>query len=538
MYPPAVLGREKPIAEALKESHELADAYQKEPEAKEIVDTAKALEGLRREDSVHAAGVVIGDQPLVNYLPLKLMKHSKDDSRRIVTQFDMHGVEKLGLLKMDFLGLRNLSVIEDTVASLRAKGIDLDVDHLPLNDEATFEMLRKGDTTGVFQLEGGGMRSLIRDLVPDRFEDIMALNALYRPGPLNQGVHHEYAALKNGRKPVEFPHPDLEEILGDTYGVMVYQEQVMQIAVRLSGYTLGEADTLRKAIGKKKRDEMALHERKFVEGAVGNGYPERLAREIWGKVVPFADYGFNASHACAYALVGYQTAYLKAHHPTEYMAAILTSCKDDKDKKPYYLNACRLMGIEVLPPDVNESELDFTPREDGRIRYGLSAVRNVGAGVVHAIIEARRAKGTFASFADFCRKVETSALTRKTLESLALAGAFDSLGYARRGLYENFEKVVTPIVSDRRAEAQGQESFFGGDVAPALEIDETVLQGEEFDRSQLLREEKGVLGQYVTDHPLLDVKDLIDAQTDISMVDVAGLGDGDVVTVGGIGGAG
>src|SRR2546421_4267250 len=536
MYPPAVLGREKPIAEALKESHELADAYQKEPEAKEIVDTAKALEGLRREDSVHAAGVVIGDQPLVNYLPLKLMKHSKDDSRRIVTQFDMHGVEKLGLLKMDFLGLRNLSVIEDTVGSLRKQGIELDIDHIPLDDEPTFDMLRRGDTTGVFQLEGGGMRSLIRDLAPDRFEDIMALNALYRPGPLNQGVHLEYAARKQGRKPVEFPHPDLEEILGDTYGVMVYQEQVMQIAVRLSGYTLGEADTLRKAIGKKKRDEMALHERKFVEGAVGRGYSERLARAIWDKVVPFADYGFNASHACAYALVGYQTAYLKAHHPTEYMAAILTSCKDDKDKKPFYLNACRLMGIEVLPPDVNESELDFTPREDGRIRYGLSAVRNVGTGVVQLIRRARAQKGRFESFTDFCRKVDSSVLHKKCVESLVLAGAFDSLGYTRRGLLENFEKVVTPIVSDRRAEAQGQESFFGGDVAPALEIDETVLQGEEFDRSQLLREEKGVLGQYVTDHPLLGVKDKLDAQVDFPIVEVPEV-DGEVVTVGGIVGA-
>ena len=472
----------------------------------------------------------------MNYLPLKLSKDSRDDTRRIVTQFDMHGVERLGLLKMDFLGLRNLSVIEDTVVSLKRRGVELDVDHLPLDDEATFEMLRKGDTTGVFQLEGGGMRSLIRDLVPDSFEDIMALNALYRPGPLNQGVHVEYAARKHGRKAVEFPHPDLEEILGATYGVMVYQEQVMQIAVRLSGYTLGEADTLRKAIGKKKREEMALHERMFVDGAVERGYPERLARGIWDKVVPFADYGFNASHACAYALVGYQTAYLKAHYPTEYMAAILTSCKDDKDKKPFYLNACRLMGIEVLPPDVNESELDFTPRDDGRVRYGLSAVRNVGAGVVQMIRQARSKQGRFESFTDFCRKVDSAVLHKKCLESLILAGAFDSLGYTRRGLFENFEKVVTPIVSDRRAEAQGQESFFGGDVAPALEIDESVVKGEEFQKADLLRWEKGVLGQYVTDHPLLGVKEKLERQTDFPIVDVPET-DGEVVTVGGIVGA-
>jgi DNA polymerase-3 subunit alpha len=533
MYPPAVLGREKPIAEALKESHELAEAYQKEPEAREIVDTARALEGLRREDSVHAAGVVIGDQPLVKYLPLKLSKDSRDDSRRIVTQFDMHGVEKLGLLKMDFLGLRNLSVIEDTVAHLRQRGIDLDIDHVVLDDEATFEMLRRGDTTGVFQLEGGGMRSLIRDLAPDRFEDIMALNALYRPGPLNQGMHVEYAARKQGRKAVEYPHPDLEDILRDTYGIIVYQEQVMQIAVRMAGYSMGEADLLRKAMGKKIREMLLPHREKFVSQAVERGYTRRKAEDIFDLITPFADYGFNASHACAYALVGYQTAYLKAHYPTEYMAALLTSCKDDKDKKPFYLNACRLMGIEVLPPDVNESDLDFTPRDDGRIRYGLSAVRNVGAGVVFNIREARGAGGRFTSFTDFCRKVDSSVLHKKCLESLALAGAFDSLGYTRRGLFENFEKVATPILADRRAEAVGQESFFGGDVAPALDIDETVLAGEEFENQRLLREEKGVLGQYVTDHPLLHVKDRLEEQCDCPIVEIPET-DGEVVTVGGI----
>jgi DNA polymerase-3 subunit alpha len=433
MYPAAVLGREFPIDDALKLSPELAEAYEREPEAKEIVDTARALEGLRREDSVHAAGVVIGDAPLVNYLPLKLAKDSRDDSRRIVTQFDMHGVELLGLLKMDFLGLRNLSVIEDTVRMLREGGVTVDIDHVALDDAAVYEMLNRGDTTGVFQLEGGGMRSLIRDLAPDRFEDIMALNALYRPGPLNQGVHLEYAARKHGRKPVSYPHADLEEILADTYGVMVYQEQVMQIAVRMSGYTLGEADTLRKAIGKKKRDEMALHEQKFVAGAVARGYAERLARDIWDKVVPFADYGFNASHACAYALVGYQTAYLKAHHPVEFMAAMLTSVQGDKDKKPYYLNAARLMGIQVLPPDVNASSTYFTPY-GGAVRYGLAAVRNVGVGAVESILKARVEKGAFASFTDFCRKVDPGVLNRKCMESLILSGAFDSLGYARRGL--------------------------------------------------------------------------------------------------------
>src|SRR6266540_3781874 len=472
MFPPAVLGREFPIDQALEMSTELREAYAKEPEAREVIDTARALEGLRREDSVHAAGVVIGDAPLVNYMPLKLAKDSRDDSRRIVTQFDMHGVEKLGLLKMDFLGLRNLSVIEDTVALLRAKGIQLDIDHVPLDDQLSYEMLRRGDTTGVFQLEGGGMRSLIKSLAPDRFEDLMALVALYRPGPLNAGMHIEYSERKHGRKPVVFPHDSLREILEGTHGIIVYQEQVMQIAVRMAGYSMGQADLLRKAMGKKIREELIPHRNTFVKGAVEHGYSERLAQEIFDLIVPFADYGFNASHACAYAYVAYQTAYLKAHHPVEYVSALLTSVRDDKDKKPFYLNAARLMGLRVLPPDVNESQTYFTPT-DGDIRYGLAAVRNVGEGVVQQIIEGRQDGGPFGSFTDFCRRVDPGALHKKCIESLILAGAFDSMGYTRQGLLNGYEKVVTPVLSDRRAEALGQESFFGGDTGPLLDIDET-----------------------------------------------------------------
>jgi DNA polymerase-3 subunit alpha len=536
MYPPAVLGREKPIEDALKESPELHDAYEREPEAREIVDTARALEGLRREDSVHAAGVVIGDAPLVNYLPLKLSKDSRDDSRRIVTQFDMHGVEKLGLLKMDFLGLRTLSVIEDTLALLRRRGVQLDIDHVPLDDEGVYDMLRRADTTGVFQMESPGMRQLIQQLVPDRFEDLMALNALYRPGLLSMNQHVEYAERKHGRKPVTYPHADLEEVLRDTYGILVYQEQVMQVAVRLAGYTMGEADTLRKVMGKKIRELLPPHREKFVKGAVERGHEPRAAEQIFELVVPFADYGFNASHACAYAYVTYQTAYLKVHHPVEYMSAIMTSVKDDKDRKPYYLNACRLMGIEVLPPDANESELDFAPAagDELRIRYGLSAVRNVGAGAVAHIIEARRTKGAFTGFADFCRKVDPSVLTKKVLESLVYAGAFDSMGYARRALIENQEKVSAPIVAERKAEAAGQFSLFGGGDSAASEIDESVLGGGEFDKRVLLRLEKEMLGQFVTDHPLLEIKERLAAQTDMEMPEVTTLGDGDVVAVGGI----
>ncbi|HEX2029998.1 MAG TPA: DNA polymerase III subunit alpha [Actinomycetota bacterium] len=533
MYPPAVLGREKTIDDALKLSQELRQAYEAEPESREIIDTARQLELLRREDSVHAAGVVIGDAPLVNYMPLKLSKDSRDDSRRIVTQLDMHHVEELGLLKMDFLGLRNLSVIEDTVRMLREQGVDLDIDHVPLDDDATYEMLRDGDTTGVFQLESPGMRSLIRDLAPDRFEDLMALVALYRPGPLGEGMHVEYTERKHGRKPVTYPHPDLEEILAGTYGVIVYQEQVMQIAVRMAGYSMGEADDLRSAMGKKIREKLAKHQEKFIAGCRERGYEQRLAEHIFDLITPFADYGFNASHACGYAFIAYQTAYLKAHHPVEYMAALLTSVKDDKDKKPFYLNACRLMGIRVLPPDVNESDLDFTPAGE-EIRYGLSAVRNVGAGAVGQIIEARRTKGRFTSFSDFCKKADPGILHKKVLESLVLSGAFDALGYRRRALFEAYEKVAGPILAERRAEAAGQFSLFGGGDGATHEIDESVLHGEEFEKEELLRHEKGVLGQYVTDHPLLAVRDRLAAQTDLEISEVASLGDGDVVTVGGI----
>ena len=538
MYPPAIMGRDEPIERALEISPELREAYEKEPEAKEIVDTARALEGLRREDSVHAAGVVIGDAPLVNYLPLKLSKDSRDDSKRVVTQFDMHGVEELGLLKMDFLGLRNLSVIDDTVRHLKARGVELDIDHVPLDDADTYAMLRRADTTGVFQMESPGVRSLIKLLEPDRFEDLMALVALYRPGLLSMGQHTEYAERKHGRKPVTYPHPDLEPVLKDTYGIIVYQEQVMQAAVVMAGYSMGEADTLRKVMGKKIRELLPPHRDAFVKGCLERGHPARMAEDLFELIVPFADYGFNASHACAYGYVAYQTAFLKAHHPVEYMSAMLTSVKDDKDRKPFYLYACRGMGIQVLPPDVNGSETDFAPApgEEPAIRYGLSAIRNVGEGAVSHIIAARRAKGEFTSFGDFCRKVEPSVLTKRVLESLIFAGSFDSLGYARRALIENHDKVSGPILAERKAEAAGQFSLFGGD-SGVNEVDESVLEGEEFDKRTLLREEKEMLGQFVTDHPLLGVEDVLSAQTTYEIGDLASLGDGDLVTIGGIVGA-
>jgi DNA polymerase-3 subunit alpha len=443
---------------------------------------------------------------------------------------------------MDFLGLRNLSVIEETLRHLRNRDVHLDIDAVPLDDEQVYAMLRKGETTGVFQMESPGMRNLIKLLEPDRFEDLMALVALYRPGPLNNGLHTEYAERKHGRRKVVYPHVDLEPVLSNSYGVMVYQEQVMQTAVVMAGFSMGEADTLRKAMGKKKLDVLMPFKERFIEGAQAKGHERRLAADLFDMIVPFADYGFNASHACAYGLVSYQTAYLMAHHPVEYMAAILTSVKDDKDRKPYYLYACRGMGIDVLPPDVNESDVDFAPAPGERraIRFGLSAVRNVGEGVVRAIVEARGKAGPFTSFGDFCRRVEPSALTKRVLEALIFAGAFESLGYTRGGMIQQvgeqaaWERVSAPILAERKAEAAGQFSLFGGADGSAQEVDESVLEGPELDKRLLLSKEKEMLGQFVTDHPLLGVEPVLRAQTTHEIRALEDLGDGDLVTVGGI----
>jgi DNA polymerase-3 subunit alpha len=478
---------------------------------------------------------------------LKLTKDSRDDAKKMVTQFDMNGVAQLGLLKMDFLGLRNLSVIEETLRHLRSRGVELDIDHVPLDDDEVYAMLRRGDTIGVFQMESPGMKNLLKLLEPDRFEDLMACNALYRPGLLSMGQHTEYAERKHGRKKVTYAHPDLEPVLKDTYGIIVYQEQVMQTAVAIAGFSMGEADTLRKVMGKKIREKVAAQREKFVAGAVARGVERRAAEGLFEYVEPFADYGFNASHACAYGYVTYQTAYLMAHHPVEYMAAILTSVKDDKDRKPYYLYACRGMGIEVLPPDVNESDMDFAPAPGDRraIRYGLSAVRNVGSGVVQGIIEARANGGPFGSFADFCRRVEPTSLTKRVLESLIFAGAFDSLGYTRGGMIQQvgeqpaYEKVSAPIIAERKAEAAGQFSLFGGGSdGPAIaEVDIAVLEGPELDKRLLLSKEKEMLGQFVTDHPLLGVEAQLAAQTTAQIPELEDRDDGELVVLGGIIGA-
>jgi DNA polymerase III subunit alpha len=543
--PPAVLGQEASLEEAFEKSEELRDAYANDPDAKRVIDTAKGLEGLRRQHGIHAAAVVIGAQPLMETVPLL-----KTDTDEIVTQYEMHGVEDIGLLKMDFLGLRNLSVMTDTERHIRDnRGEDVDVSAVPLDDPVTYDMLRRGETLGVFQLESSGMRALVRLMEPDAFRDIVAINALYRPGALSEGMHVEYCERKHGRKPVRYLHPDLEPILEETYGVIVFQEQVLRIAVDIAGYTMGQADLLRKAMGKKKAEVMAAERERFVQGAVANGYEERFATQLFGQIEHFAGYGFNKSHSVGYGVITYQTAWLKAHYPVEYMAALLTSVKNNKDRLPQYLNECRRMGITVLPPDVNESDVDFTPRGDD-IRFGLSAVRNVGEGVVREIVRARREQGAFSDYRDFCRKVDLGKLTKRVAQSLIEAGAFAGLGHTRKGLLDPvrdvdpapFETIFDAAHTSQREAAAGLVSLFAdadGD-GGGVEIDDGVVIGTaEFTKPQLLALERELLGLYVSDHPLFGAERLLDQLTELGIGELRDrLQEGDsgldTVTVGGV----
>ncbi|HYN16945.1 MAG TPA: DNA polymerase III subunit alpha, partial [Actinomycetes bacterium] len=500
--PPPVLGKERSLSEAFKLSTELRTARDNDPEARQVLDTAAGLEGLRRQWGVHAAAVVISRDPLVEQVPI--MKREADGA--IITQYEMNGVAKLGLLKMDFLGLRNLTVLDDTLVHLRAKGVDLDLGALPTDDPATFKMLQAGDSDGVFQMESEGMRRLLRQLRPDRFEDIVALIALYRPGPMEEIP--KYIAGKRDPSKVAHLHPLMEEITADTNGVLVYQEQIITLLQKVAGYTAGEADLVRKAIGKKIEALMRKEEPRFLAGCREKGLTDDQAATLWRLIQPFAGYSFNRAHAAGYGLVAWQTAYLKAHHPIEYMAALLTSVKDDKDARPKYLGSCRRMAITVLPPDVNESESDFTPTDGKAIRYGLSAVRNVGEQVVEAIIATRREKGRFVDFFDFCDKVDIGVLNKRVIESLIKAGAFDSLGSPRRGLFEVHEVAIDRVTARKRAEAAGQFSLFGGLGEGEDVITEPLppVGREEWEKSQRLAFEKEMLGQYVSDHPLLGLE--------------------------------
>jgi DNA polymerase-3 subunit alpha len=543
LMPPAILGKEASLEQcltgplpdadvAIKDWYAnaagLREAYEAEAEVRQVVDAAKGLEGLRRQDSIHAAAVVIAPEPLIGLVPIQ----QKGESAEVVTQYEMHGIADLGLLKMDFLGLRTLAIIERTLELIEAAGADpVDIDNVPLDDRETFELIRHTDTIGVFQLEGSAMRSLIRALQPETFDHIVATNALFRPGPMGQNMHYEYAERKNRRKPVEYPHPATQPFLESTYGIIVYQEQVMQVAQDLAGYSMAEADNLRKAMGKKIKSVMEAEKEKFGEGCVAQGHPPSLGRELWDAIEPFAGYGFNIPHSACYAYIAYQTAYLKAHYPAEYMAAILTSTKKDKDRTALYLGECRSMGVEVLVPDVNESEVDFTVR-DGKIRFGLSAVRNVGEGVVERIIAARVEGGLFTDFHDFVNRVDMSALNRRTVESLIKAGAFDALGLTRKGLILTFEQVLESTISRRRKEDLGQFSLFGGQEDVFTEIVD--IPGDEWDKRIKLGFEKEMLGLFISDHPLLGVEGLLHRLVSVGISDLMDLSDGASITVGGL----
>lgn len=537
--PPLIMGRDTPLRACLdlvagnedgyKMAGELREMYAGDPDARKVIDVAKGLEGLRRQDGIHAAAVVITDLPLTEYLPIQRKPEAGQDpdDAPIVTQYEMHGVEDLGLLKMDFLGLRNLSVIE-TALDLVEEHTSLrpDIDHVALDDDDTLAMLRNGDSIGVFQLEGGPMRSLMRSLAPTSFDDVAALVALYRPGPMAANMHNDYADRKNGRKPIEYLHPDLKEILGDTYGLMIYQESVMRVAQRFAGYSLAEADNLRKACGKKIREMIAKEREKFVDGCETTGYGAAIGTKLFDIIEPFADYAFNKSHSYGYGLVAYQTAWLKAHHPVEYMAALLTSVKDNQDKSAVYLNECRQLGIKVLVPDVNISGSDFTARYDdqgiGCIPFGLSAVRNVGEGLVALIIEERRKGGAFADFYDFCERVDPQVLNKRALDSLIKAGGFDSLGHPRRGLLVSYEQIVERTLARRRERDQGVMSLFedgNASVAPAFD-ERTDIPDLAFDKSQQLAFEKEMLGLYVSDHPLMGVEHLLAKRAECTIAEL------------------
>ncbi len=549
--PPLLMGRDTPLAACLDrtEGHEdgfaaageLRVMYETDAEAKKVIDVAKGLEGLRRQDGIHAAAVVITDEPLTEYVPVQRKPDGNNpDDAPVVTQYEMHGVEDLGLLKMDFLGLRNLSVIERALDLIEVStGARPDIDTIPLDDPDTFAMLCRGDSMGVFQLEGGPMRSLMRSLAPTSFDDVAALVALYRPGPMAANMHRDYADRKNGRQVVSYLHPDLEDVLGDTYGLMIYQESVMRVAQKIAGYDLSEADNLRKACGKKIRALIQAEREKFVAGCVATGYEESLGTDLFDIIEPFADYAFNKSHAYGYGFIAYQTAWLKAHYPVEYFASLLTSVKDNKDKTAVYLAECRTMGIEVLVPDVNRSlaefAADFSDGEGtvgaqgdrpGAITFGLAAVRNVGEGLVGLIVAEREAAGPFADFYDFCQRVDPQVLNKRTLDSLIKAGGFDSLGHPRQGLCLVYEEIVDRTLERRRehdagvvslfasleTETEGQTTGFGDTRIPIADT--------EFDKSQRLAFEKEMLGLYISDHPLMGLEGSLGRLTDCTLAEL------------------
>ncbi|HEY9354961.1 MAG TPA: DNA polymerase III subunit alpha [Arthrobacter sp.] len=544
--PPAVMAKDIPLADIQnkdsKRYSEAGDFRQligTDPEAAKVFETALGIEGLKRQWGVHAAGVIMSSDPIIDVIPI--MRRIQDG--QVITQFDYPTCEGLGLIKMDFLGLRNLTIISDALENIKLnRGHELDLDSLALDDVASYELLARGDTLGVFQLDGGPMRSLLKLMKPDNFEDISAVLALYRPGPMGANAHTDYALRKNGIQEVIPIHPELKEplaeILGGTYGLIVYQEQVMAVAQKLAGYSLGQADILRRAMGKKKKSELDKQFAGFSQGMQDNGYSMEAVKTLWDILLPFSDYAFNKAHSAAYGVISYWTAYLKAHYAPEYMAALLTSVGDDKDKSAIYLNECRRMGITVLPPDVNESALNFTPVGTD-IRFGMGAIRNVGSNVVQAMVAARESEGAYTSFKDFLMKVPAVVCNKRTIESLIKAGAFDSLKHHRRALVMIHEEAIDSVITLKRNEAIGQFDLFAGfeeaesEASLSIEIPEL----PEWEKKDKLSFERDMLGLYVSDHPLQGLEGVLSQHADQSITSIIaedGPHDGAIITISGM----
>lgn len=493
------------IDEALAEGMELKKIYDSDPETKKLVDMAKAIEGIKNNIGTHAAGVIISHKPLNEIVPVQPSKEGI-----IITEYPMADLEKLGLLKMDFLGLRNLTIISKALKLIKMRhGIDLDINRIPLDDKPTYDMLTKGETAGVFQLESSGMRKLVRDLKPNVFEDLGALVALFRPGPLESGMVEDFVERKHGRQAITYAHELLKPILQDTYGTIVYQEQIMQIFQVLAGYTLGQADMVRRMMGKKKKDEMAKQKEKFIEGAAKHAMSTKASTELFEQIEKFAEYCFNRSHSAAYAFVAYQTAYLKCHYTVEYLSALLSSVASDQEKTQAYIEEAQRYGIKVLPPDINKSYAEFTP-DDNNIRFGLASIKQVGEVVVEAIIKERNENGPFESIYDYCKRIDSKCTNKRVLEGLIKSGAFSNIEKSRKQLLDNLEYIVATASRENQAKELGQVSLFDG----LTESDDFVgakfqLSGtdEEFDQKQLQMFEKEFLGFYVSSHPLSSIRD-------------------------------
>ncbi len=513
---------------ALERVRELRELYDSDPKIKQLIDTAKKLEGLSRHASIHAAGVVISDKPLTDYIPLY-----KTSDGEITTGFSMGPLEKLGLLKMDFLGLKTLSLIEETLRWIKKlRNINLNIRDIPLDDKKTYEMLCAGKTIGVFQLESSGMRDLLRRLKPEQFTDLIHCLALYRPGPIGTGMVSDFIERKHRRQPVSSLHPKLEPVLKETYGIIVYQEQVMKIASELADFSLAEADILRRAISKKIPEEMEAQRKKFIEGCLKNGIDKETAVKIFDLMEYFAGYGFNKSHSTAYALISYRTAYLKANFCTEFMCALLNSEKNNTDKLVEYINEAKNLGIEILPSDINESYADFTVTGDKRIRFGLMAVKNVGKAAVEAIVNARNGGGKFKSLKDFCQRVLLRAVNRKVIESLIKCGAFDSLGAKRSQLMSILDKTLEFASKKQRNQNKGQMSLFGFMEKETLE--DELPDIEEWPQVQLLNFEKALLGFFVTGHPLLKYQRCLKKVNTVNLNQIDRLKENEPVVVGGV----